>query len=207
MIRSNTVTTAFPFRIRDIPRGNCFIDNIKKENARLDDPHGALAGALWYTSSMTLLIIVILLMIIGLAGVLLPFLPGVPLAWLGFFIYAYSTDFKEISLTTTLVFLGLTILSILLEFALPLLGAKKYHASKHGMAGAAMGLAIGPFLLGPIGIVAGPFVGAVAGEFLNGNKKHALMAGGGTFVGFLLSLLLKLILTLVMIGFFIFSLA
>ena len=155
---------------------------------------------------LTLLIVSIVFMLIGLAGVLLPFVPGVPLAWLGLFIYAYGTDFTTVSLQTVLIFLGLTIASVLLEFALPLLGAKKYKASKHGILGAAIGLLVGPLLFNVFGLVVGPFVGAVAGEYLGGHHKHALQSGTGTFIGFMLSLALKFVLTLVIIGYFVFAL-
>ena len=152
---------------------------------------------------MILAILSIILMLIGLAGVLVPFLPGVPVAWLGFWLFAYQSHWEKISLQTTLIFLALTVLSVILEFALPLLGAKKYRASKHGLIGAALGLVIGPFVAGPFGIVIGPLLGAIIGEFIAGKKQEqALQSGLGTFVGFMVSIILRLVLVLIMIGFF-----
>lgn len=152
---------------------------------------------------MLLTIIAIILMLIGLAGVLVPFLPGVPVVWLGFWLFAYQSHWEKISLQITLIFLALTVLSVILEFALPLMGAKKYRASKQGLIGAALGLLIGPFVGGPFGLIIGPLLGAIIGEFVAGKKQdQALQSGLGTFVGFMVSILLRLVLVFVMIGFF-----
>ena|SRR3989344_5825592 len=151
---------------------------------------------------MTFLVILgIVLLVIGLIGVLAPFLPGVPLAWLGMMLYAYGTHFRIISKTAVLVFFVLSVLSIALEFILPLLGAKSYKASKQGMIGAMIGLIVGPILFNVVGLILGPLVGAIIGEFLAGKHKDPLKAGWGVFVGFMLSLVLKFVLVLTMIGY------
>ncbi len=63
-------------------------------------------------------------MMVGLIGVVVPFLPGVPLAWLGFFIYALATGFVKISITATVIFSVLTLFTLSLDFLAPILGAK-----------------------------------------------------------------------------------
>lgn len=154
-----------------------------------------------------LVLVVIALLLIGLAGIFLPFLPGVPLAWLGIFIYSYAKDFRVISLKTVLIFLGLTALTLILDFVAPMIGAKKYHASKFGVLGSSLGLLVGLIVLGPIGIIAGPFVGALVGELAIGRKsQEAIHSAVGALIGFLAGSLIKLIVVLVMIGFFIASL-
>ena len=154
---------------------------------------------------MILLIVSLLLMLIGLAGVLLPFLPGVPIAWLGLFVYDYGTGFDVLPQYTSLVFFILTVISIALEFALPILGAKKYKASKYGLLGAALGLLIGPFVAGPVGVIVGPLLGAIIGEYIAGKKSgQAFQSGFGTFVGFMVSVVLRLVLVFVMMGYFVF---
>lgn len=154
-----------------------------------------------------LVIIALILLASGLLGIFLPFVPGVPLAWLGLFIYSYSHQFEPISLTTILVFLGLTILTMAVDVIAPLIGAKKYHASRYGVLGSSIGLLLGMFVLGPIGIIAGPFLGALVGEFAAGKgSDQAFSSAIGTFLGFLAGSLIKLIVILVMIGFFIVSL-
>ncbi|MEK7641009.1 MAG: DUF456 domain-containing protein [Patescibacteria group bacterium] len=153
---------------------------------------------------ITLILVVIALLLVGLAGIFLPFLPGVPLAWLGIFIYAYAKDFTSISLKTVLIFLGLTAFTLVVDFAAPMIGAKKYHASKFGVLGSSIGLLIGLIVLGPIGIIAGPFLGALLGELAAGRKsQEAIHSAKGALIGFLAGSLIKMIIVLVMIGFFI----
>ena len=80
-----------------------------------------------------------ILMVVGLIGVVLPGLPGVPLAWLGLFIYALGTGFDRISIITTVVFFIVMLFTLSLDFLAPILGAKKYKASKYGLIGAFLG--------------------------------------------------------------------
>ncbi len=75
-------------------------------------------------------ILCFILILIGLIGVILPLLPGVPLAWLGLFIYALATDFDKISITTTIIFFVITMMSLLMDFVVPLIGARGYKASR-----------------------------------------------------------------------------
>jgi hypothetical protein len=158
--------------------------------------------------AMDVLIIVIcfILIILGLVGVILPFLPGLAFVWLGVLIYAINTGFETISLATIIVFSVVTLLFTVLDLAAPLLGAKKYKASKFGIMGAFAGTFLGVLILGPVGIVLGPFLGALAGELLSG-KEHsqAFNSAFGTVLGLLFGALLKLVFGLVMFGFFIVS--
>lgn len=148
-------------------------------------------------------IIAILFMLAGLSGIFLPFLPGVPVVWLGFFVYAIFTEFQELSLLAVLIFLGLTVLSAIVDFIAPLLGAKSYKISTYGLVGASAGLLLGIATLGPIGIILGPFLGALLGELMSGKKYSAATKTAlGTFVGFALSSLLRLGIAFSMIGFF-----
>lgn len=152
-------------------------------------------------------IICAVLLLVGLAGVILPILPGIPLAWLGLFIYAIGTGFDRISLTTTIVFLVLTLLALALDFVLPMLGAKKYKASRLGVFGAFVGFTVGIFILGIWGVILGPAIGALIGELLSKKKpRQALRASLGTLLGFLTGALLKVVIILTMAGFFIASL-
>ena len=158
---------------------------------------------------VTIILIVVcsVLMVVGLLGVVLPILPGIPLAWLGLFIYAIGTGFERISIATVIVFSILTILALLLDFLAPMLGAKKYRASKLGVFGAFLGFTVGIFVLGFWGIILGPFIGALLGELIAGRRpRQALGSAFGTFLGFVAGTLFKIIVILVMAGFFIASL-
>lgn len=155
-------------------------------------------------TTILLIILSFVLVLVGFLGVFLPLLPSAPIAWLGLLLYAYVTEFSVITLTAILIFLGLTVLTIILDAVAPLLGAKKYRASKYGIGGAFLGFLLGVMFLGPIGIIIGPLAGAFFGEFLSGRKpKEAIQSAKGTVIGFLAGSLVKLVLILVMLGFLI----
>jgi uncharacterized protein YqgC (DUF456 family) len=149
-----------------------------------------------------------LLMLVGLVGIFAPILPGIPIAWLGLFIYAIGTGFERISVTTIIVFAAITALILLLDALAPMLGAKKFQASRYGVLGAFIGMIIGIIFLGFWGIILGPFLGAFLFELLFARKqaKGALKAAFGTFIGYVTGALVKVIFICVMAGFFIVSL-
>jgi len=143
------------------------------------------------------------LMLIGLAGSILPFLPGSPLILLGAFIYAWHTDFMVITWGTLTVLLVLVILSQVLDYLASILGAKKFGASRWGMAGAFIGGIIGLFFGGILGILIGPFVGKLLLELFRGREMNAsLKIGLGTLIGFLGGVVGKFIIALTMVGIF-----
>jgi uncharacterized protein YqgC (DUF456 family) len=141
--------------------------------------------------TVLLAILCSILMITGLAGVVLPILPGIPLAWLGFFVYAIGTGFDRISITTTVVFSIITVFTLVLDFIAPMLGASKYKASKLGVFGSFIGLMTGIIVFGFWGIILGPFIGALLGELLARKQpKQAFKSAFGTLLGFLAGSLL-----------------
>ena len=146
-------------------------------------------------------------MVVGLLGCVIPFLPGIPLAWLGLFIYALGTGFDKISITTIVVFFILMVLTVSVDFLAPMLGAKKYQASKYGLIGVFLGFAVGIVVFGFWGIILGPFIGALLGELIAKRKAgQAFKSALGAFLGFIAGTLFKLIVVLIMLGFFIVSL-
>ncbi|MBI4992288.1 MAG: DUF456 domain-containing protein [Candidatus Harrisonbacteria bacterium] len=154
-----------------------------------------------------LILLAFILVLSGAVGVIMPLLPGVPMAWFGMLIFGFATDFISLSQETILIFLGLTILTMVLDLVAPIIGAKRYRASKYGMGGAMLGLFLGFMMLGPIGIVAGPFIGALLGEMLLGKEpEEAMQSAKGAIIGFLAGGIIKLSLILVMLGFMLFSL-
>jgi len=157
--------------------------------------------------TVLLAILCSILLIAGLAGVVLPVLPGVPLAWLGFFIYAIGTGFDRISITTTVVFSILMIFTLVLDLVAPMLGASKYKASKLGILGSFIGLMAGIIVFGFWGIILGPFIGALLGELVARKQpEQAFKSAFGTLLGFLAGSLIKIIVVLTMAGFFVTSL-
>ncbi|MCX5904197.1 MAG: DUF456 domain-containing protein [Proteobacteria bacterium] len=151
-----------------------------------------------------IILITVLLLSAGLIGSVLPMLPGSPLILLGAFIYAWYTDFTVITWGVLLVLVALTLLlSQMVEYLATISGAKKYGASRWGVAGAVAGGLIGLFAGGVLGIMAGPFLGALVCELLYGRTIGTSMKiGFGTLVGFIGGAIGKLIIALAMVGVF-----
>ncbi len=150
-----------------------------------------------------LFILTMTIMLIGLAGTILPMLPGLPIMWLGAFIYAIFTGFEKIGWTFLGIFALLTAVITLLDYVANLYGAKKMGATRWGILGAFLGMLIGLFAGGLIGLLLGSFLGAILGEILGGRKgTQALKAGMGTFLGFLGGTLIKFVIGCAMMGIF-----
>jgi hypothetical protein len=140
-----------------------------------------------------------LVVVVGLAGTVLPMLPGVPLVFAGLLLAAWVDGFAHVGWPLLLVLALLTLLSLVVDVAASSLGAKGAGAGRAAMLGAAVGTLIGLFF-GLAGLVIGPFVGAAAGQFLvRQNVTEAGRAGVGAWVGFVLGSLAKLALGLVMV--------
>jgi uncharacterized protein len=152
-------------------------------------------------------LIAALLVIVGLIGTVLPALPGLPLVFGGMLLAAWAGGFEQISVFTVVVLGVLTVLSLAIDFAATALGAKRVGASRMALAGAVLGTFAGIFF-GPVGLFAGPFVGALAGELLHGRKLdqrgfgQATKVGFGTWMGIVFGVVLKLTLAFAMIGLF-----
>jgi uncharacterized protein YqgC (DUF456 family) len=148
------------------------------------------------------LILGVILMLVGLAGCILPFLPGPPLCYAALLIQQLqsSPPYEAKFLITWAI---ITVVITGLDYVIPLYGTKKFGGTKYGMWGCVIGL-IGGLWLGPLGIIIGPFIGAFVGELIgNANSNQAFRAALGSFVGFLLGTLLKLVACFVMGWYFV----
>ena len=134
-----------------------------------------------------------ILMLLGLAGSILPVLPGPPLGFIGLFLLAASKHFSPPLTPTLVIILAIvTIFVIFMDHIIPLLGAKRYGASKWGVWGSVLGMVIGIFW-SPFAMLVGAFVGAVVAEWLAHKKKReALRAGWGVVMGTLFATILRL---------------
>lgn len=140
----------------------------------------------------------IILMICGLLGCILPVLPGPPLSYAGLLLLHFS-KYAQFSSRFLVMFGAVTVIVTVLDYVVPLWGTKKFGGSKAGIWGATAGLVIGIFVLPPIGVIIGPFAGAVIGEAITGKKSsEALRAGFGSLMGFLMGVGIKLVASAVM---------
>jgi uncharacterized protein YqgC (DUF456 family) len=134
-----------------------------------------------------------ILMLLGLIGSILPVLPGPPLCFIGLLLLALIKNFTPPLTPAFIIILAIvTILVIVMDYIIPLLGAKRYGASKWGVWGSVLGMLIGIFW-SPFAMLMGAFVGAVLFEWLFGKKKgEALRAGWGVVMGTLFATILRL---------------
>ncbi|MBP3550597.1 MAG: DUF456 domain-containing protein [Alistipes sp.] len=141
-------------------------------------------------------ILAVLFGVVGCVGCIVPVLPGVALAYAGY-LCLYFCTYSEISVAWLVVFGVLTLIVSVLDYLLPSYMTKKFGGSKAGERGAMAGV-LGGFLFGPIGIIVGPFVGAVLGELIfdNSDKQRALRSGFGSFLSFFVGTGIKLALSL-----------
>lgn len=146
-----------------------------------------------------------ILILIGVAGTVLPALPGLPLVFGGMLLAAWAGDFEQVG-GWMLVLLGvLTVLSLGIDLLATAMGAKRVGASKLALLGAVVGTFAGLFF-GPIGLLAGPFIGALAGELIHGREvRKATRVGFGTWLGILVGTVLKIGLAFAMLGLFAFA--
>ncbi|KAF1718886.1 DUF456 domain-containing protein [Pseudoxanthomonas wuyuanensis] len=146
-----------------------------------------------------------LLIAVGIAGVILPVLPGLPLVFVGMLLAAWAGDFQQVGWVSLTALGLLTLLSVVVDFLATAVGAQRVGASRKALLGAVIGTFAGLFF-GPVGLFAGPFVGALLGELWHGRELgQATRVGFGTWLGIALGVVLKLGLAFAMIGLFAFA--
>ena len=147
-------------------------------------------------------ILAVALMLVGLAGVVLPALPGIPLMFAGMLIAAWIDDFTRIGVVSLIVLGVLTLFTLVIDLAAGAIGARRVGASRRAVIGAALGTVVGLFF-GLPGLLLGPFAGAVIGE-LAGSRDvgHAMRVGVASWLGFIFGTLLKIAIAFAMLGVF-----
>ncbi|HEY0198167.1 MAG TPA: DUF456 domain-containing protein [Rhodanobacter sp.] len=151
---------------------------------------------------IALYVLAALLMVGGLAGAVLPALPGIPLIFGGIWLAAAADHYRHLGLWWLLAIGTLGAIGVIVDFVAGALGAKRIGASKLALWGAAAGTIIGMFF-GIPGLLFGPFLGALAGELASGTSVlRSAHVGVGTWLGLLFGTLLKLVISLVMLGLF-----
>ncbi len=167
----------------------------------------------------------ILLLLVGLLGCVLPVIPGPPISFIGFLMLVFTSFYENGDYIPYIISAFLATVVTILDYVVPAWGTKKFGGSKKGINGSIIGLIGGIFILSPlltfilsllgpatilgplIGIIAGPFIGAYIGEKTdNKENKDALRAAFGSFLGFVAGTIMKIVTSVIIIGFFIFEL-
>jgi hypothetical protein len=172
--------------------------------ASRDACHARLQKGALKEASLDILLYVLAAALIvgGLAGAVLPALPGIPMIFGGIWLVAAVDQYRHLGMWW-LVGIGLLgALGIAVDFAAAAFGAKRVGASKSALWGATLGTLLGMFA-GLPGLILGPFVGALLGELLAGTSVlRSTHVGAGTWVGLLLGALVKLVISFIMVGAF-----
>jgi uncharacterized protein YqgC (DUF456 family) len=144
----------------------------------------------------------VVLVVVGLAGVVLPALPGTVLIFAGLLLAAWQDGFVRVGAATIVVLGILTVASYFVDIATMALGMKRLGTTRRAMAGAAIGTVAGLFF-GLPGLIIGPFVGAVLGELtVQRDLGRAGRAGIAAWIGFLIGTVVKIALAFAMVGIF-----
>ena len=140
------------------------------------------------------------IVVVGVAGTVLPVIPGAALVFAGLLMAAWADQFTRVGWIGMGIIGALGVLAFVADWISTLLGAKRVGASPQALVGATVGGVVGIFL-GIPGMILGPFIGAVAGELLaRGRLAQAGKVGLGTWLGLVASAVLKIVIVFMMIA-------
>lgn len=146
------------------------------------------------------------LVLVGLAGTVLPLLPGTLLVWAGLLLGAWIDDFTRVSALTVVFITLLAALAWALDFVAGLMGAKRAGAAKLALVGAAVGTVVGIFM-GLVGVLFMPLVGAAIGQYwAQRDQQRAAKVAFATWLGLMLGMVAKVVISFVMVGIFLIAL-
>lgn len=155
--------------------------------------------------SSLLWMLAVVFVLLGVAGTVLPVLPGPILVFIGLLLAAWADGFVKVGVWTIVVLGFLVAATIAVETLASSFGTKKIGASKLAVAGAFLGSLAG-FFFGFAGLVLGPFLGAVLGEYIaQRDVRRAGRIGFGAWLGMIAGMIVKVTLVFMMIGIFLTS--
>ena len=148
-----------------------------------------------------LTIVAIVCSIAGVAGCIIPIIPGPALSFAAV-LCAYFCNKSTISNADMWMWLAVTVVVSVMDYLLPAYMARWFGGTKAGTRGALVGMVVGMIFFNIPGIIFGPFVGAVAGELLynSSDKAHALKVGFGSFLSFIVGTGVKLVVSVWMLA-------
>ena len=147
-----------------------------------------------------LLILGLILCLLGIVGSFSPIIPGPITSWFGLLVIHFS---KLIPFDNQFLFITFLIAALIfgLDLIIPILGLKKLGGSKKGLIGSTIGLLLGLFLAGPLGLLIGSFFGAISGEYVNNNSlKKSLRPAMGAFIGMAVGTTIKFLTSTIFLG-------
>ena len=138
----------------------------------------------------------LILCLIGITGSFVPVIPGPFISWLAILIINL-TDAVEFNLNFVLITLSVAVAIGLIDYLIPIIGVKKLGGTKSGQVGTFVGLVLAIIMIGPFGILVGPFIGALIGEMASKKSfSDSLKPAFGSLVGVVAGSMIKLCLTL-----------
>ena len=149
-----------------------------------------------------MIIIAGMLVIAGILGCIIPVIPGPPLGYAGI-ILLHFTRWGDLSYKL-IIWLGIIVIAVtVMDYLFPAWITKKFGGTGMGVWGSVTGLVVGLFFA-PLGIIIGPFLGAFIGEMIaNNNSEQAFRSAVGSFVGFLMGTVAKLIVSGIIVYYFV----
>lgn len=151
------------------------------------------------------IIISFVLIILGVLGIFIPVLPGPILVLMGIVLYGFITEFTVITFNWIIIFAILTFITIIVDYLASFFTAKRFNVSTWGMIGMILGGFGGLVILNVIGLLIGQVIGLILGEILSGKELvQAIKAGSAGVIGYIISLSVKILITGIMVGSFVY---
>lgn len=138
---------------------------------------------------------------VGVAGTVLPLLPGTALILVAAVVYAWATGWVVLRIVDVAILAALATAAYAADAALCIWGARRYGAGHAALVGASLGGLLGLALLGPLGLLLGPVAGAALGELWRGHWRRALHVGVGAGLGIALAMLVRAALATMMFAY------
>jgi hypothetical protein len=149
-----------------------------------------------------LLVLGAALIVAGLAGAVIPALPGIPVIFGGIWLISATDHYRHLGLWWLIGIAIVGAVGLTFDLLASALGAKRAGASKQAVAGALLGTVVG-LLFGLPGLLLGPFIGAVLGELASGNSMlRSTHVGLSAWLGLIFGTLIKLVSSLMMVALF-----
>ena len=140
----------------------------------------------------------VILIILAILGSILPLLPGPPIAYVGLLIQQFREP-EPFTAKFLWIWAGIVVVSLILDYLIPIWGTKKFGGTKYGVWGCTIGFLLA-FWMGPWGVIVGPFIGAFVGEMIaRQDSRKSFKAALCSFVGFMLGSFLKLVICFMML--------